>query len=286
MSKGVLLFAYNTRQVDYIRLALLSGKLAKEKLNVPVSLVTDKSTLAWSRESKIYDKVEDIFENVIISENDNNNNYRILHDGDTKEKIPFKNFSRALAWDLTPYDKTLLIDSDFLILSNTLSNYWDMDEDFLISPSIKDLHSEDRMQHYDRYISDVGIKMLWATTIIFNKNQRSRIIFDLIKHIRDNYNHYSEIYRFDNRIYRNDIAFSIANHTCSGFLENVNYTLPPILSTLDRDILIDVENDALKFLLYDHLKNNYLVTTSKNIDIHVMNKQSIIRNFDKLMEIK
>lgn len=284
MSNGVLLFAHNSRQIDYIKLSLIAGALAKKNLKVPVSLVTDKHTLAWAESSKIYDTVTEVFENVIIYEPEDDLNHRILHDGNSKEKIPFKNSSRAKAWNLTPYDRTLLIDSDYLIFSKNLSNYWNVETDFLIGPSIKDLNYVDRMQHCDRYVSDVGIKLLWATTIMFTKNQNSKIIFDFVDHIRTNYIRYSEIYRFDSRVYRNDIAFSVALHTLSGFISNRDYSLPPVLSTIDRDYLFDIKNQKLQFLIEESM-GKYLITSVSDTDIHVMNKQSIIRNYEKLMEL-
>lgn len=284
MSRGIILFAFNSRQLDYVKLALISGRLATKKLQVPVSLITDESTLEWSRKSEIYDLLTDTFENIIIDESTHVENYRVLHDGDIKDKIPFKNSSRSKAWALTPYDRTLLIDSDFLIFSDTLSNYWNVDEDFIISESIQDLHVNDRMKHHDRYISDVGVKLLWATTIMFTKNQNTKIVFDFVDHIRENYDRYAEIYRFDARIYRNDISFSLASHILSGFIEDYSYFLPPVLSTIDKDILFDVSNTGILKFLIDQ-GSSYMAASVAGTDIHVMNKQSIVRNFDKFMEL-
>jgi hypothetical protein len=47
MKNGCLIFAHNNRQIDYSLLALISGGLAKKNLKVPISLVTDKSTVDW-----------------------------------------------------------------------------------------------------------------------------------------------------------------------------------------------------------------------------------------------
>ena len=285
MSKGIVLFAHNNRQIDYVKLALLSARLAIKHLKVPASLITDKSTIAWAKESNVYQSLTDVFENIIIDEIDAVENYRILHDGTDKDKIPFKNTSRFRIWDLTPYDRTLLIDSDFLIFSDTLSNYWDIDEDFLISSSIRDMNDQDRMMHYDRYISEAGVKLLWATTVMFTKNQNTKMLFNFVEHIYENYNMYAEIYRYDNRVYRNDISFSLANHILQGFTNSTQYFLPPVLSTIDKDLLIDVENGKLKFLINQMIDNKYIATAVDQMDMHVMNKQSIIRNFDKLMEL-
>ena len=41
MTQGILIFAFNSDGVDYIKMAILSAKRAKKFLNKPVSLVTD-----------------------------------------------------------------------------------------------------------------------------------------------------------------------------------------------------------------------------------------------------
>ena len=40
MKKGILIFAHNSRDVDYALMSLVSAKFAKENLQVPVSLVS------------------------------------------------------------------------------------------------------------------------------------------------------------------------------------------------------------------------------------------------------
>lgn len=286
MTKGVLLFAHNSRQLDYLKLSIIAGKLTKNNLSVPVSLVTDESTLEWAKESNLYDQIMETFEHVISEEKFIDNNYRVLNDGDFKETVPFRNSTRTDAWKFTPYDRTLVIDSDFFIFSNNFSDYWDIDQDFLISEGVRDVNDQDRMQYFDRYISDTGVRLLWATTMMFTKNEHTEMFFNLVKHIQDNYLMYSEIYRYDHRIYRNDISFSLAYHIFSGFTNYNEYFLPPVLSAIDKDILVDIDiNGKLTFLINDSLKNSYVATSLINTDIHIMNKQSVIRNFEKLIEI-
>ena len=41
MTQGILIFAFNSDGVDYVKMAILSAKRAKKFLNKPVSLVTD-----------------------------------------------------------------------------------------------------------------------------------------------------------------------------------------------------------------------------------------------------
>ena len=285
MNKGVLLFAHNNREVDYARMSIISGGLAKKHLGVSVSLATDESTVSWMKESGIYHKAESLFESIILIDRPEISNYRRLHDGESEIKTPFINQNRSSVWDITPYDRTLLIDCDYFIMSDILNEYWDVDQDVLIGDSIQDIHSEDRMNYLDKYISYTGMKMRWATTCMFTKNKRSKLFFDLIQDIRDNYSLYGSVYRFTDIQYRNDIAFSVANHILNGFNTVKEYTLPPVLTALDKDVLHKVEHDKLYFLINSNLSQKYYAVSNKSRDIHVMNKKSVVRNFDALLEL-
>jgi len=266
-------------------MSLISGGLAKKNLNVPVSLVTDPSTVEWMKESNIFEKAMSVFENLIIIDRPITNNQRKLHDGEESTTVPFINSNRHSAWELTPYDRTLLIDSDYLIFSDHLNKYWNVDCDVMIGESINDIYSNDRLGYLDKHISDTGIKMYWATTVMFTKNENSKLFFDMVGLIKENYEYYSDIFGFNPTQYRNDIAFSIAKHILDGFEQSSVNSLPPVLTTLDKDILYSVDNDKLKFLINYNLDSNYFPSSVSNIDIHIMNKQSIIRHKDKLLDL-
>lgn len=286
MTRGVLIFAHNNRDVDYALMSMVSGHLAAKHLQVPVSLITDKFTIQWMKESKIYQKAETVFDKIIEVEKPITDNQRNLHDGIENKLVPFVNSNRYSAYELTPYDRTLLIDSDFLIFSDTLNQYWDVDSDVLISTAINDIYDQKRLGYHDRYISDTGIHLYWATTVMFSKSEYSKTFFNLVDQIRENYQYYSDLFRFDSRQYRNDIAFSVAKHILDGYETDTTLGLPPILSILDKDILLDVSPEGkLMMLISPNLDSNYIAASLNNLDIHIMNKQSLIRQSDKLLEL-
>lgn len=285
MKKGILMYAHNSRKVDYAIMSIIAGGLAKKNLQVPVSLVTDESTVNWMKQSNIYQQAENIFEHVIVTDRPETNNQRRLRDGLTDDTVPFINADRCSAWELTPYDRTLLIDTDFLIFSNHLNEYWNVDQDVMIGESINDIFDQRRLGYHDRYISDTGIKLYWATTVMFTKNQQSKFFFDTVEYVKKNYKFYSDLFRFDNRQYRNDISFSIAKHILDGFETPNMQMLPPVLTALDRDVLIEVKNNKLTFLINYNLDTNFCAASMSNIDVHVMNKQSIYRCKDQLLEL-
>jgi hypothetical protein len=284
MKNGILIFAHNSRDIDYALMSLISAKFAKTNLQVPVSLVVDKSTVEWMQTSYIYNLSQEIFDKIIEIEKPVTQNIRVLNDGYTSKTVPFVNSNRASVWDLTPYHRTLLIDSDFLIMSDRLNQYWDANTDVMLSPSMQDVRG-DRKGILDSWVSETGIPLYWATTVMFTKNNESKIFFDLVDVIRTNYNYFADLFRFNPKQYRNDIAFSIAKHMLNGFDTGAE-NLPPILTLLDKDLIHSVSNNQLRVYLNDSMSEDHVVIASiKDLDVHVMNKQSIIRNAKEFLEI-
>ena len=229
MTKGILIFAHNNPQIDYGLMAIISAGLAKKNLKVPVSLVTDKWTIAWLKESNMYSKAESIFDKIIEVDKPVTKNYRKLHDGFNSQTVPFENSNRFSVWDLSPYDKTLMIDSDYLIFSTVLNEYWDIEAPVMMSHSMNDITGE-RAGILDNRVSETGIHMFWATTVMFDKSLESQFFFKLVDFIKDNYRYYADLFRFNPKQFRNDIAFSIAKHIMNGFETEFVYTLPPIFT--------------------------------------------------------
>jgi hypothetical protein len=285
MKKGVVIYAHNNRKVDYALMSLIAGGLAKKHLQVPVSLITDQSTVDWMKESNIYQQSQTVFDQIILTDRPDTTNQRRLFDGALNDVVPFINSDRHSVWELTPYDRTLLIDSDFLIFSNHLNEYWEVDQDVMIGTAINDIYDQKRLGYHDRYVSDTGIKLYWATTVMFTKNQNSKFFFDTVEYVKNNYKFYADLYRFDSRQYRNDISFSVAKHIFNGFETIDQKELPPVLTALDRDVLEKIENQKLTFLINYKLDDNFCAAALSNLDIHIMNKQSIYRNKDQLLEL-
>jgi len=71
----------------------------------------------------------------------------------------------------------------------------------------------------------------------------------------------------------------------NGYQKIEEPNLPDIFSTIDKDVLVDVNNSRLKFLIAQNNSDDYIATTVSNKDVHVMNKFSIMRNYDRLMEL-
>jgi hypothetical protein len=257
MTRGILMFAHNNKSFDYVKMATIAAKLASKNLGLPVSIITDTPI-----ENPIFDKV-------IITEKPSADNTRVVGN----EVDYFFNFNRHLAYELSPYDHTLLIDSDLLIYSNRLNNYWDLNESFLICEAMNDLLGQ-RLSMGEYKVGDKNIPLRWATAIMFKKDRQAEIIFKTVKKIQKDYRYYCDLYGFKLENFRNDMAFSIAAHIVKGF-RSADINLPPMLFVNMNEQLVEVDNGKLRFNLVGNGKSTLL--SVKGADVHVMNKHDIIK---------
>jgi hypothetical protein len=285
MNKGIIILAHNNRKIDYAKMALIAAKFAGKNLGVPVSLITDDETIQWMQQSQIWKETESIFDQIITTERPDTDNQRILYDGNDHDRVPFLNSNRSVIWHHTPYERSLLIDSDFLICSDNLNNYWDIDKDILISGGFNDIQG-DRSGVLDRWVSETGTHLYWATTVMFTKNEKSKIFFQLVDYVRENYKYYADLFRFKSDQYRNDISFSVAKHILDGF-EKSQISLPDVFTVQDKDILEKINDDGrMIFSIKSSIDTeSFYLVSIKDRDVHIMNKQSIIRHYERLMSL-
>jgi hypothetical protein len=105
----------------------------------------------------------------------------------------------------------------------------------------------------------------------------------LLKHIRKNWGYYRLLYKIDSKMYRNDFAFSIAIHIFNGNIDSPVVSILPgkKFYTLDKDVMIDISDDKFKFLLEkEKYLGEYIALKTQGIDVHVMNKYSLLRLID------
>jgi hypothetical protein len=285
MTQGILIYAFNNQEIDYVKIAVEAARRAKHFLKKPVTLVTDSSD--WvdylTNNKKVFDQVIDIAKEDSLREYlmlNSGYNVRRFYDGTlTQKKFNFKNEIRTKTYHLSPYDETLVIDCDYLIANDNLKYVWEQNEDFLIWKKAHDLSGHRDTFEFER-ISDYTIDFYWATVFFFRKGQNTKIFFDLIDHIREEWTYYKLLYRFNSTVFRNDHAFSIAIHIMNGY-SNGDWAkkLPgELYYTIDKDILLEMSNTDFKFLIEkEKFRGEYSVLKTKGINIHIMNKFSIGR---------
>lgn len=288
MSKGVLLFAHNNQEIDYILQAVVCAKFIEKNLNVPVSVVTDQGSLEWLE--KTNPEYKDVFDQIILHEKKvSQSTLKRFYDGSLTYKVSnFWNFDRALAYNFTPYDQTLVVDTDLLITNDSLKYIWDTDADFMINKKHIDL-CRDRDDFEFVRIADHSISFVWATAFYFKKSLWAKTFFELCAHIIENYEFYKFTYQIYYPVVRNDYVFSMALHMMQGFTDKFQpIPLPAsIYYILDRDELLDVKSDK-DFLFLVQKKDclgEYVPVKTSNQIIHVMNKYSLGRHTQRLLEV-
>lgn len=286
MTQGVLIFALNNKQVDYIKIALYAAEQVKKYLKCPVALVTDSKHWLESQYPNYSNFVDRVI-SIVNAPSDNENEFyfnvtkqfRTYRDGTESKSLEFKNDIRVKAYDISPFDETLVIDCDYLVANDLLNYCWDQPHDFLIYKSAQDL-SYYRKDPRLVTISDTSVDFYWATVFFFRKNKNTKTFFKLLEHIEENWNFYRYLYQISYSLYRNDYAFSIAIHIMNGFQKgNWALSLPGTLHyIIDKDFLIEHSNDTMKFLIEkENYQGQYTLLKTNQLSVHVMNKFSILR---------
>jgi hypothetical protein len=234
-SRGIVAFATNTATTDYISIANRTLKLASHFLKLPYTLITDVSQESWI-----------------------NNRY----DVDQCQFVEWKNIGRHTAYQLSPYDETLVIDVDYLVLDDSLLTIFQVDWDYMLQR-----RSHTFEQDYPNSMGPHSLPFVWATVFTFRKNTRSAQYFDLINRIQFNYSYYRDLFNLQERNYRNDYAFAMADIILNGYTVGTN-SIPGSMLTIDKPIN-SIEISGNNLIVRDQDRAHVVPKTN----LHVMSKR-------------
>jgi len=256
-SRGVVLFAFNTAAVDYVAIAEQSARLIHHTLNLPVTLITDKQTIT-----------EHIDQTVIVE--NNTDNVRVGYAKGT----PWRNGNRYQAYELSPYNETILLDSDYLMLDNSLLKVLDTTEDYRLV-----YNNRNPKQSMTGDMGQISFDYVWATAIAFKRTDKTARLFNLVGRIQRNYSYYRKLYHIRETNFRNDYAFAIANNIVSGYSPKQDQSIPWSMLTLDQSI----SNIEIKNSMMIVRSNEAHVIPKQNI--HVMDKDFLLsKNYIKFVD--
>jgi hypothetical protein len=183
-SKGVVIFATNTAETDYAGIAEQNARLIKHYMGLPTTIVSAKDTGSNKRFST-----------------------------DTGTFVEWKNFGRHEAYEASPYDETIVLDADYLVLDDSLLQLFECQFDYL-------LFDKNRYVNIPQQPSVMGphsLPYVWATAFAFRKTERARLFFELVGMVKRNYDYYRLLYNIREGNFRNDYAFAIAHYILNGF---------------------------------------------------------------------
>lgn len=288
MTKGFLLHAYNNQEIDYGTMALSSALLIKKKLKInSTTLITSEDTLEWTEKQHSSSLIKTAFDNVIITKVDRSVSHRNFFDTRySSKKQPYYNTNRSESYLLSPYEQTILIDADYLVLDTSFDCIWDSVEDIMVNKMINDLNDPQNHHMHNSRLSQMSIPLYWATVVYFKKSERTKTIFELVTFIKENYEFYKDLYKLPPSAYfRNDYALSIALHMISGNFENdsiKSLPMPAMHIATENDDLIDFKN-GLAYFISEKEQGMYRLHQVMT-NIHVMNKWSLNRMSKRIID--
>jgi len=290
-SRGVIMFAHNNTEIDYFRLAVVNALLVQKNLGIKnVTVVTDPHSLKQGEKTLGKRLIKKAINNIIVIEKDKKFkalNQRLYKDtSHTTKYLPFYNVNRCDAYDLSPYDETLLIDVDYLILSGTLNHCWGHNNELMMNWKYQDIMYERKDPSLAR-LNDMGITMYWATVVYFRKTEYVKSFFNIVSHVKNNPQFYKDLYQWQGTLYRNDYSFSIAAHMMSGFVDKGIPQLPTTLyKSFDTDDIHSAvdENTIVMYLEKPRSPGDFMLTKWQGMDLHIMNKWAINRVSEELLE--
>lgn len=197
-SRGVVIFANNTSQIDYVKIAEINAKLIKQYLGLPTTILSNTAQGSNRRFST-----------------------------DTGSFVHWNNLGRYQAYELSPYDETLLLDADYLIFDNNLLKLFDTDQDYLLF----DKNIYINKQNIDSTMGPYSLPFIWATAVMFRKTTKSQQLFELVSKVQRNYGYYRALYNIREGNFRNDYAFAIADNILNGYIVDTSRHAPWSITT-------------------------------------------------------
>lgn len=237
-SRGIVAFAANTEATDYVAIANQTVPLAGRVLGLPYTIVTDEQLNDYAYTNSRYDR-------------------------DSAEFVRWRNIGRNLAYELTPYDETLVIDIDYIVQDQNLLKIFDLDWDYMLMRDARSLNDE----YIPALMGSMSLPFVWATVFAFRKTHKAELFFNLVKRIQDNYHYYRELFNVESRQYRNDYAFAMADIVLNGFQVQHNSIPGPLLNVTQPIESIQVKDN--KFIIRD-TTSAYVIP---KMNMHLMGKQ-------------
>lgn len=261
MKIGALIYAFNNDHIDYVSMAAWNARNIWRHLGITTSLVTDYPRV------ELADRYKE-FANIMHLERPAPGR---RYFEDYKTSVDWYNSNRPNAFEITPYDRTIVLDADYVVASSWLYNAIGSDIDFWCYRNAYDITINRRLDGSSTF-GEHQYPMSWATVMIFNKSNRNQFLFDHMQMIRDKWQHYRDLYKIQRPTYRNDIALSIALSLVDGG-STMAPNLGPMASVMPEDKItqLDLDTYSVEFLRDGRLQ----FFNMNGWDFHAMGKQQL-----------
>lgn len=289
---GILLIAYNNGKIDYEKLALVAARCVKLHMsNNHVTLLTDQPTFDALKLELTPDLAAETFDHIIIDNVTHERNTRTHRDSPWNEfTTQFNNKNKHSIFNKSPYNKTLMIDVDYLIGNDTLDAIFDTDSEVAMYKHALSVRNY-KPRIWEQKLHPDGIDMWWSTAVYWRSDSElAKLFFGVWEHVKENYNYYKWLYKFPGVLFRTDYAVSIAVHILNGHRQgNLIHELPGKVMRFSEQIDDVAEfkeiNDILLICPDPKELWKSIASRVKNENVHVMNKMAILRHYDKIKQM-
>lgn len=260
MTTGALIFAFNNEEVDYIAMASWSAENIRRLLNIPVAVVTDCTDF---RKTKRFD--------VVINAQPQSGGTRYFED--YCSNVTWYNAGRCDAYRLSPWERTLVLDADYVVASNQLSTILETPQNFLCHRLAYDITGSNSFESLN-YFGSNRMPMSWATVMMFTRSKEAEAIFDIMSMVRDHKDHYWNLYGINRGTFRNDYALSIALNTVYGYQARHPEIPWRLASLTPENQLYQTSEDHYRVEFVNSVGRLKYITISKQ-DFHAMGKLTL-----------
>ena len=258
MTRGALIFAFNNEQTDYLEMAAWSAENIRRHLNIPVAVVTDRA-----------DAASDSRFDQVIQASPATGGTRYFED--YAKTVSWHNAGRTDAYNLSPWDHTLVLDADYIVADSDLNQLWDQ-ADFMCHRLAFDMTGGKGYLDELNCFGQHRMPMWWATVMMFRRSNTAQFIFDCMNMVRDNWQHYRDLYGIQKATYRNDFALSIAIGIVSGHTFEVEEIPWPLASVLPSTQLEKLDQDHYR-LEYKNANSKPYQMSFGGYSFHAMGKR-------------
>tara|TARA_R110001592_G_scaffold146115_1_gene370099 strand:+ start:442 stop:1227 length:786 start_codon:yes stop_codon:yes gene_type:complete len=246
--KGIMLFSFDTPDLEYSKITKKCIELLRIHCpDIPVVVVADEfiEGADWT----------------ILSEDPEPN----IHNLNGPKQ--WKNLARVDAYELSPFDCTIVIDSDYLVYDNNLMKLFESDQSVLAHRSWCNLNYAEVS---NMPMGNSMLDMMWATVLMFRKNTEVKQMFEHWRNVLKNYQYFAELFGVNKRMVRNDYAFTIAMAKMQDHGSMDHTVIPWDIVTANQNL--EVKQITNENIVLEDQHGEIIVDQS----VHILNKESLL----------
>lgn len=169
MDKGIVVVAQNNSDYNYVEQAAVLAMSVKQHNNIPVSIITN---------DEIPTEFEDVFDKVLP-----------IEWGDMAGESSWKVENRWKVYHQTPYDETIVMDTDMLVTSN-IEHLWDYYKSYDLFFTTKPVTYRGETitsKYYREFFVENNLPDIYCALYYFKKSDFAHMFFEYLELVVKNF---------------------------------------------------------------------------------------------------